>query len=155
MAIVRNAHLCHTEEAKVRFFDVKSCMAVASHEQVRCNEDANWIVYSGDFRCPVIMIYQDGDCGEGTDVSETDSMQRPLWIDPLCIQPFHSSVCSLFRNPRSLSARLTVARPMAKKKKLRKPKAHGSNCFCSFNQNQDLSARYMTATAPLMTSGGS
>lgn len=57
-----------------------------------------------------------------------------------CIHPFHSSVWSRFRNPKSFSPFLSVRMPNANEPRERKVKDQRLNCFCSFSQRPVRSA---------------
>jgi hypothetical protein len=148
----QDTYFCHTEKTEIPFPNMEGGVSISSHKEIRCYKHAHRVINARNSRCPAIMINEDHNY-LNTVMNEGS---YPGYNEPkslLCIQPFHSSVWSRLKYPMSLSARLTVANPMARLARHKDPKIHGSNCFCSFSQNPVLSAIYIKAIALLMITG--
>lgn len=80
------AHLRHPQKTEISLFDVKRSVAIASHEEVCCNEYADRVVYPRDLRCIIIVIDEDGDCGKSSVWSEPQTLKRAT-VNKLTLHP--------------------------------------------------------------------
>lgn len=112
----RNDHLCDHVRTCNRQNDM---LLTSSHEKIGGNQDPDRVVNPRNFGSSEEMIDQDCNC-------QSSDFAKRIYNYPLCIHPFHSSVMSLFKKPRSFPLFLMVRSPATKAAKVIAPKMTAS-----------------------------